>query len=215
MSLAAIAVLGANPAFAQTNRGPTVTDLVTLLVGEYDSRRQQAEDLDNDVPEDQRHAWVDRTFALVDAPAVGNPVMITTTSYNIPPWYFDNAEFMVWTFSVHDDTVVMSPRRFKDFDRRLPYASDPEKLAGFTDDDLEAAVGGAACDIVWRRTDDGFSGRSEPCRVMSVTKNKMMSWRWEFELGEDALRIAFTGTDDDGAVLDCTPVGKPYRLDRR
>lgn len=189
---------------------------VGLLVGEYDSRLQQEQDIRNDVPAAAAHGRVNRTFARVEAPEVGTHVVVTTTSYGGELWHFDEYEFMVWTVTLADDvsSVVMSPQRFSDLSKRIPFAFAPERLAGFGPEDLEPARGGAACNIRWAVTTDGFAGRSDPCRVMSVTKNKMLTWSWQFHLSDDALEIAFSGSDDTGAVLDGSPAGSPYRLDR-
>lgn len=193
--------------------------LAHMLVGEYDSVRQMQEDKENNVPKDMSHARINRSFVITDAPAVGDPVVVSTTAYAGNPWHFDSGEFLVWTLT--DETtedvksVVMSPRRFKDQERRMPFARDGEKLGGFTDDDLETAVSGANCVLVWTPSEDGFSGRSQPCYVMSTTKNKMLNWVWQYELIDDALWISFAGIDENGNVLDGTPKDSPYRLDRR
>ena len=187
-----------------------------MLVGEYDSQRQMQEDKANNVTREMSHSRINRSFVSTEAPAVSDIVLVGTTAYAANPWIFDNGEFLVWTFTenAQGNSVVMSPRRFKDSERRIPFARDGEKVGGFTPDDLETAVSGANCEIVWTANTDGFSGRSKPCYVMSTTKKKMLNWVWEFELSDRALWISFAGIDEDGAVLDGTPEGSPYRLDR-
>lgn len=189
---------------------------VTLLVGEYDSRRQQLEDERAAVPKEEAHMRVNRRFSRVNAPAVGDTVLVTNTIYGTDSggWSYDELEFMVWTVTPAENgsALLMSPRRFKDMENRLPFAYAPEKLGGFTDDDLEAAIGGAACEILWTKSNTGYSGRTKPCRVMSETQNKMFDWTWTFELDAQGLWITFEGTD--GKTRYGTPIGKPYRLDR-
>lgn len=189
---------------------------VALLLGEYDSRRQQLEDQRAEVPKEEAHMRVNRRFSRVDAPAVGDTVVVSNTIYGTATggWNYDELEFMVWTVTpVEDGTaLLMSPRRFKDIENRLPFAYAPEKLGGFTDDDLETAIGGAACEILWTKSNTGYSGRTKPCRVMSETQNKMFDWTWTFELDAQGLWITFEGTD--GKTRYGTPIGKPYRLDR-
>lgn len=191
-------------------------NFVFMLSGEFDSQAQQAEDVRQNVPKDLAHGRVFRTFTRVDAPGVSDFVVITTTSYGVERWYFDEAEFMVWILTVdpQQSLITMSPRRFKDLEERVPFAFSPDKLGGFESQDLEPAVGGAACDILWSQSSDGFIGRSAPCRVMSVTKNKVLTWSWRFSLSADALEVTFSGSDDNGEVLDGSPAGSPYRLDR-
>lgn len=189
---------------------------VAMLLGEYDSLRQQLEDQRAEVPKEEAHMRVNRRFFRVDAPAVGNTVVVSNTIYGTATggWNYDELEFMVWTVTPVDNgtALLMSPRRFKDMENRLPFAYAPEKLGGFTDDDLETAIGGAACEILWTQSNTGYSGRTKPCRVMSETQNKMFDWTWTFELDTQGLWITFEGTDGDTRYG--TPIGKPYRLDR-
>lgn len=193
--------------------------LAQMLVGEFDSVRQMEDDKANNVPKEMAHGRINRSFVITDAPAVGDPVVVSTTAYAGNPWHFDSGEFLVWTLTeqtIEDGpAVVMAPRRFKEQERRMPFARDGEKLGGFTDDDLETAVSGANCVLVWTPNENGFSGRSQPCYVMSTTKNVMLNWVWSYELTEDALWISYEGIDENGEVLDGTPKGSPYRLDRR
>lgn len=191
-----------------------VEALVRLLDGEFDSAAQKREDDANQVPQEQAHGWVNRRFVTTRAPAVGVPVLIGTTAYNAP-WVMDSNEFLVWTFSKDDDGgVLMSPARFKDWERLMPFSRDGGKLSGFTAEDLEPAISGASCKIVWTVADYGYLGRTKPCFVMSTTQNKMLNWVWEYKLTSDALWISFSGIDENGVVLDGTPEGRPYRLDR-
>ena len=188
---------------------------LALLLGEYDSHRQQLEDERAGVTGQEAHMRVNRRFSRVDAPMVGDIVLVTNTIYGRDVgWSYDELEFMIWTITPIDDGtgLLMSPRRFKDMQDRLPFAYAPEKLGGFTDEDLEPAIGGAACDIVWTASNTGYSGRTKPCRVKSETQNKMFDWTWTFELDPHGLWITFEGTD--GNTRYGTPVGRPYRLDR-
>ncbi len=208
------ALLASGESFA-SNRG-VVEELAGLLAGEFESRDQMAKDLANGVPEDQRHYWVNRSFQKVDAPKVGETILIGSTEYNFRKWVFDFNEFIVWTLTPGEavDTVLMSPRRFKDQEKRVPFAREAWKLAGFAPEDLEAARGGASCEIVWKRSENGFIGKSEPCRVMSTTKGKILDWEWQLELTDRALWVEFNGRDETGASLDGTEKLGRYRLDR-
>lgn len=199
--------------------GETVSlehELAGLLAGEYDSQIQMQEDRAAGVDDASMHLRVNRRFSLVNAPDVGEIVMVGTTAYHFGDWVFDQNEFMVWTLTAVDEkTVVMSPRRFKEQEKRLPFAADAGKLSGFAPDDLESAIGGAACDIVWKRQGNGFIGSSRPCSVYSTTKDQMLEWEWHFQLNQEALWISFAGRDSAGNTLDSTPSGLPYRLDRQ
>lgn len=195
-----------------------IEEIVFLLNGEFDSRNQKAEDEAKGVPEKDKHFHVNRTFLLTDAPTVGAFVMVGTTAYNAPPWIFDQYEFLVWTFAQDTDRnhVTMTPYRFKEQEKRTPFSRSAEKLAGFTMADLEPARGASKCVITWTRAGNGgFSGHSAPrCEALHTPTNKMGEWRWRYALREDALWVEFSGIDVTGAVLEQTPPGKPYRLDR-
>lgn len=190
-------------------------EFVTLLAGEFESRQQMEEDLAAGLADGKRHYWVNRTFEQVEAPDVGTHVLVGTTEYNFNRWIFDFNEFLVWTLEADGGAkVIMKPRRFKGQAKKLPFARQAWKLAGFVPSDLEPARGGAACTLVWTRTHEGFTGESEPCRVMSTTKGKMLDWEWRFKLTPLALFVEFNGRDETGTSLDGTEGMTPYRLDR-
>jgi len=222
--LLAICLIGfsliAQKSYAEVDRHSLtmVEELVSILSGEFSSQKQMQEDRENKVPEDMKHAWVNKTLFSVDSPEQKSAVMVATTSYvgDDGVWHFDEYEFLVQTFVPEDNgrSVRMFPRRFKEPEQRLPFAREPEKLAAFTAEDLEPAISGSNCEIIWTRSPNGFSGNSKTCKVMSTTKNKMLNWRWHYELTEDALWVEFSGRDDQGLMLDGSPEGLPYRLDR-
>lgn len=195
-----------------------MSDLMSMLNGEFESQKQMQEDKANQVPKEMAHGWVNRTLYAVDSPDAGDTLMVATTSYvsGDGAWYFDEYEFLVLTFVAEADgkSIRMFPRRFKEPEKRLPYSREPNKLAVFTADDLQPAISGSNCEIIWTRNRNGFTGKSKPCRVMSTTKNKMLDWQWQYELSQDNLQIEFSGTDEKGNILDGTPIGSPYRLDR-
>lgn len=196
------------------------TDLVqtfaNMLAGEFESRNQMEEDLAAGVPDNVRHYLVNRSFQLVEAPETGGTLMVGTTEYHFGRWIFDFNEFLVWTLTPGSDgkSVLMSPKRFRDQGKRLPFARRADRLGGFTPEDLEAARGGASCDLVWTKSDNGFVGESLPCSALSTTKGEVLDWDWRLELTRDALWIEFNGRDETGTVLDGTEGMTPYRLDR-
>ena len=194
-----------------------VSEFMGLATGKYDSREQMNEDIANDIPEGQRHFRVVRSFAQLDAPKVGQAVMLSTVEYHVSNrWIFDLNEFLVWTLTPSEDdkSFRMQPLAFKKREQRLPYATQPDKLSGFGPAALQPAAGGSNCVLVWTRSDNGFVARSEPCSVMSTTKGVMLNWDWKMQLTEDALWIEFNGRDETGASLDGTDGMTPYRLDR-
>jgi len=193
-----------------------INKLVSLLEGEFDSGKHMRRDKRNEVPKEQAHGWVNRSFVKIDAPEVGDPVLVSATKYGGDKWTEDKYEFLVWTFSGDEDSdgIVMSPRRLKDYESRLIDARNATKLSGINPQNLEQGESGAACDILWIQTATGFEGTTDPCEVMSTTHEVMLNWIWEFNVTEDALQISFRGEDDNGKAYDATPSDSPYVLDR-
>lgn len=190
--------------------------LTTLLSGEFESRQQMEEDLAAGVPDDKRHYWVNRTFQRVEAPEIGSHVLVGTTEYNAGRWMFDFNEFLVWNFEVDGEQILMTPHRFKEQERKLPFAREAWKLAGIKKQDLIAAKGGASCPLVWSVIDDGYAGKSAgECKVMSTVRKKILDWQWRYKLTEKSLYVEFNGRDENGISLDGTEGMTPYRLDRK
>ncbi|MBO6505690.1 MAG: hypothetical protein JJ850_07750 [Kordiimonadaceae bacterium] len=188
---------------------------ITMLTGEFESRQQMEEDLAAGVPDDKRHYWVNRTFQRVEAPEIGSHVLVGTTEYNAGRWMFDFNEFLVWNFEVDGEQIIMTPRRFKEQERKLPFAREAWKLAGIKTEHLEAAKGGASCPLVWIEVEGGFEGKSAgECKVMSTLRKKILDWQWGYKLTKQSLFVEFNGRDETGASLDGTEGMAPYRLDR-
>lgn len=200
---------------AQADDQQQLDQFISLLSGEFESRQQMEEDLAAGVPDDERHYWVNRTFQRVEAPEVGSHVLVGTTEYNAGQWMFDFNEFLVWSFELHGDQIIMTPHRFKEQDRKLPFAREAWKLAGIKMEDLEAARGGASCPLVWKSVEGGFEGKSAgECKVMSTLRKKVLDWQWRYKLADESLFVEFNGRDETGASLDGTEGMAPYRLDR-
>ena len=194
--------------------------LVTMFTGEFDNIAQMRADQQLDsLTKEEKHGRLNRIFVRVDAPKVGKYVLVGTTRYNgydDKPWYFDKTEFLVWTFTEDEgsNTITMSPQKFKDLEARIPYATDPEKLSGFGPEDLETGTSGAICQIVWTPTENGFTGKNKPCKVLSTTTGKLLNFDWSYELHEKGMYADVRGLDDEGNVVYSTPGNAPYQLDR-
>ena len=193
-----------------------IEKLVSLLEGEFDSGAHMRRDTYNNVPKENAHGWVNRSYVTVEAPDVGSPVIVTSTRYGGDKWTEDKYEFLVWTFKGDETSggIIMSPQRLKDFEARLTDARNPNALVGIKPDNLEPGQSGAACDILWMPTDTGFSGTTDPCQVMSTTHNVMLNWIWNFKVDADGMWIDFRGEDETGKIYDATPKDDPYRLNR-
>lgn len=193
-----------------------VRRLVDLMSGEFDSLQQMQADEAAGVEGDKKHSRVNRYFMKIDAPQIGDAVLVGSTRYGGPPdWYFDKTEFLVWTVSVTENGqhLKMSPRRFKDLEPKIPFAKNANAFLGVQPVELEKATSGAACDIIWTRDGNGFLGESLPCKVLSTTQGVELNWSWKYQVLPDALWVEFSGATEKGEVLFSTPKGSPYRLD--
>lgn len=188
--------------------------LFDMLTGEFDSFKQSIEDELADVPEGEVHGWINRTLQPIDAPDIGELVLLGSAKYGPLPWTRDEYEFIAFTLTDRPDgTVLMHPRQFKNREELFVQERQPEKFSGFTADQLEPAESGSACDLVWTRTEAGFSALSEPCRRWSVYQKTLKDWVWHYRVDKDALSIMFFGTE----VMTGKTQGTPqvyYRLDR-
>lgn len=190
--------------------------LVGLLEGEFDSKPQMMEDLASGVPTEQRHYRINRSFLTATSEDIEGPIVVGTTIYAGQNWHFDQNEFLVWTFEKDTESgeVVAKPRRFVDQVKKLPFSRDMERLGPISSAELEDAIGGSACPIRWIRDGDSFLGKVRHCEVKSAVHKVILDWEWDYLLTREALFISFAGKNAAGEILDGTPVGAPYRLDR-
>lgn len=188
--------------------------LQQLLAGEFDNVRQMQDELVAEVPEAERHGWINRSLMPIAAPAVGENVLLGSVKYGPLPWYYDEFEFIIWTLTDQPDgSVLMHPRRFANSEELKHLDRQPEKLVPFDADDLVPAISGAACDIVWRPDENGFKGLSEPCRVRSTFSGRMKDWVWHFRIAPEAMYVRFWGTDVESGEIAATPE-EYFRLER-
>ncbi|MDX2144283.1 MAG: CpcT/CpeT family chromophore lyase [Rhodospirillaceae bacterium] len=190
--------------------------LMTWLPGQFDSEPQRFFEEEYKTPKDLVHGRVYRSFTKIDAPAIGENVLVGTVRYGGKDGQFDNGEFQVWTLGVDQarQAVKMSPRRFKDPARYVEIARDAEKLKGLTPDDLKPAEGAAGCDIWWRLSGKQLLGRTEPgaCASMSTVLKTTLNWEWEYILNHEELWLTFAGRDASGKIVSGRPDQVPWRL---
>ena len=213
-SVALIALI-APPALADGHMEAALKDFMTLVPGEFESRQQFLSEVAENVPAEDRHGWVYRSFVAIDAPSLGENVLVSTVRYGGANGSFDEAEFLVWTVDVDDEQLRMSPRQFIDQKPFEPVSRDAQQLARLTPDMLKPAGGAAGCDLLWDREDDHFYGYTEDgCRAMSYILETELTWKWEFWLGAEAVKITYSGTNDDDEVVSGRDDDDPWRLDR-
>lgn len=191
-------------------------DLMIMLPGEYDSELHLREDVMAGVPLSERHGWVNRSFVKVDAPDVGEHVLVQTVMYNGRAGFFDRSEFIVWTVSADEERggVSLQPRWFKDLDAYIPVARSAADLAGLKPADLVEAGGAAGCEIFWVRKEAVFVGRTNAGDCITVSEGTERQWQWSYELSARALKINFKGLTADGEILTEAADDIPWRLDR-
>lgn len=191
-------------------------DLMILLPGEYDGERHLREDIVAGVPKADRHGWVNRSFTKIDAPDVGDNVIVQTVVYNGRDGFFDRSEFIVWTITGDEkrEGVSMQPRWFKDVDAYIPLSRTASALAGLKPSDLKAAGGAAGCEVFWTREDGAFVGATKAGECVTTSDEGARYWLWQYELTASALKADFKGLAEDGTVVSERSDGIPWRLDR-
>ncbi len=218
----AVAALALNvSAPAQATNSPielkvVLKDLMAKLPGQYDNEPQRFFEEEYKTPKDQQHQRVYRAFTRIDAPEVGENVIVATVHSGSKDAAFDQSEFQVWTLSVDQSRQVvrMSPRKFKDPAKYTPIATDAAKLKGLAASELIPAKGAAACDILWRLSGRQVLGRTEPgtCNAHLSRLQTDATFNWEWLLNDEELWITFDGRDLTGKLVMGRPDQTHWRL---
>ncbi|MDX2223573.1 MAG: CpcT/CpeT family chromophore lyase [Rhodospirillaceae bacterium] len=190
--------------------------LMADLPGEYDNEPQRFFEAEYKTPKDQQHQRVYRAFTRIDAPDVGEHVIVATVHSGDKYAKFDFAEFQVWTLRVDGKAGVvrMSPRKFKDPEKFQPIATDAAKLNGLKANDLIEAKGAAGCDILWQRLGSQLRGVTEPgaCRTTLARIQTEAEFDWEWLMAGEELWITFAGRDAAGKLVMGRPDQTHWRL---
>lgn len=192
--------------------------LMQRLPGRFDNAAQLYFEQQTGTPERLQHSRVFRSFVPVDAPALGDAVLVSQLRQGGEGGRSDDAHFLVWTLSVDAErkAVRMSPRRLRD---PAPYTSralDPAAFAGLTAADLLPAQGAAACDLYWRKYGDDLQALSAPgeCRQADAASRQTLDWSWEWILTDTELWVGHAGRDPRGRIVDGRPDQAHWRLGR-
>ncbi len=217
--IAVAALIAAAPAFATNSPIELKTalkDLMTILPGQFDNASQKFFEEENKTPKELAHGSVYRSFTHIEAPDVGQNVLVATVRYGGKSGSFDNGEFQVWTLSVDAarKAVKMSPRRFKDPAKYVDKALDAAAFKDLMAADLVPAQGAASCDVYWRKFGNELRGQTEPgaCSSMSTTMKMQLAWEWEYILNDTEMWINFAGRDATGKIVNGQPDQSHFRL---
>ncbi len=179
--------------------------LMSGLPGEYDSEPQRFFEAEYKTPPAQQHQRVYRRFTRIEAPELGENVLVATVHGGDKYSRFDLAEFQVWTLAVDDArrAVRMSPRRFRDPAKYQAIATDASRLAGLQASELEPATGAAGCDLYWRQVGTQLRGRNDPgtCRTTLQRQAVEASFDWEWLFNGEELWINFAGRDAQARMV--------------
>ena len=214
-----LAALWAAPASATNSPIELRTALATLMErvsGRFDNASQLFFEQEYKMPEKEQHGRVFRSFIPIDAPDIGENVLVAQVRYGGDSGTFDAGEFQVWTVAVDAErkAVKMSPRRFKDPDKYKDKALDAAAFKGLTPADLVPSNGAAGCDIYWRKFGNDLRGESEPgaCRKMSTILKTEVDWSWEYILTDPEMWLTYGGRDGSGKVVSGRPDQVHWRL---
>jgi len=215
-------MLTVTPPVAATNSPPELKmvlgNLMSWLPGEYDNAAQVFFEREQNTPEQDIHQRIYRAYHRVDAPAVGENVLLFEVRNGGKRAPLDMAEYQVWILSVDTErkAVRMSPRRFVDEEKYLEAVRDPALLRGLTPADLKPGEGVAGCDIWWRLRGRQLVGTTAPgaCKGMSRRTGEEMDFTWEFTQNDAEQWIGFAGRDAAGNIVFGREDQTEWRLDK-
>ena len=190
--------------------------LMTWLPGQFDSEPQRFFEEEYKTPKDLVHGRVYRSFTRIDAPELGENVLVAAVRYGGDDGRSDPGEFQVWTVAIDKDraAIRMSPRRFKDPKPFEDSARDASKFKGLHADALAPPQGASGCDLLFRLRGIQLVGETEPgvCSSVSVETKTRLVWEWEWTLNAEELWISFAGRDANGKIASGRPDQTPWRL---
>ena len=217
-----ISIMTVTPPVAATNSSPELKivlgNLMSWLPGEYDNAAQVFFEREQETPEQDIHQRIYRAYHRVDAPAVGENVLLFEVRNGGKHGPLDMAEYQVWILSLDSErkAVRMSPRRFVDEKKHLDAVRDPALLRGLTAADLKPGEGVAGCDIWWRLRGRQLVGMTAPgaCKGTSRRTGEEMDFTWEFTQNEAEQWIGFAGRDAAGNIVFGREDQTEWRLDK-
>lgn len=195
----------------------TLTKLMTLLPGEFDSGRQMRAEQATKTPKESVHGHVYRSFVPIDAPAIGQNALVSTVRYGGRDGQFDNFEFQVWILAVNQTkgAVQMKPHRFKTPEEYVANARNPRAFTELTPSELVPGHGGAGCPVYWTSDGDTLRGVTDPpCKSLSETMGIVLAWEWAYSLDESGVWINFAGRNEAGDIVNGRVDQMPWRLDK-
>ena len=204
---------GATPADLQQ----VLARLMQILPGEFDSAAQMQGEQATNTPEDMVHGHVYRSFIRIDAPAVGENVLVSTVRYGGRDGTFDNGEFQVWTLTIDESKggVKMAPRRFKSPEDYIENDRNPSAFTQLQPSELIPPHGGASCPVHWYTNGDNLRGITDPpCESLSETMGIVLKWDWAYSLDDTGMWLNFAGRDEARAVVNGRKDQMPWRLDK-
>ncbi|MCU0759474.1 MAG: hypothetical protein MUF07_09845 [Steroidobacteraceae bacterium] len=225
--LAAVALAGVSVPATATDSAPelrvVLRDLMAWLPGEYDNAAQVFFEREQKTPGIEVHSRIYRAYHRLDAPEVGEHVLLFEVRNGGKTAPLDLAELQVWTLTVDEPrrAVRMSPRRLtkKGTDLFFPDRNgpvvDPGKI-NLSPSELEPATGIAGCDIFWRLDGRQLVGRTAPgeCKGTSRRTGAPMDFTWEFTQNEGQQWINFAGRDASGRIVFGREDQTAWRLDK-
>jgi hypothetical protein len=198
--------------------GGVLENLMSWLPGEYDNAAQVAVERAQGVAEKNIHQRIYRAYHPIDAPAVGEHVLLFEVRNGGKLEPLDMAEFQVWILSVdaQRNAVRMSPRRFVDDKKYVNALRDPAILNDLRPAELKPGVGAAGCDIFWRPRRQKIVGRTEAgaCKYVSRSTSEQMDFSWEFTQSDTDQWISFAGRDATGKIVFGREDQIAWRLDK-
>jgi hypothetical protein len=184
----------------------TLKELVALLPGSYDNIAQARATPD--------HSSLRLVIAPVQAPLVGDHVFyVQEMAGNDPRRVLAQKLFVV--DSVPDsEMAVMSQLDFNEPSRWRDGQLNRDLFRSLITTDLRPQPG---CDLLWKRTDSGFSATNNPqqCRATSRETGETLKVEQRMEVDSDGVGTFEQRRDALGAIVPGAEADPHYRFSRR
>ena len=216
IALLTLLILGlATPSHA-TNSKPelmfVMQDLLAWLPGDYSSKPQVFLETELGEPPSGLHDDWYRSFAMIEAPHIGETVMYTQIRLGAKdgPLYPGQQVLFIITMDEENAAVNISGRRLLNMEEFEDLHLKPEL---WDDVQIDPEMGGN-CDFRWRRHGRQLVGVLEDgeCTMTSKNTGQLMTWKAEWVLNDEELWIHDNGYYEDGSLIAGRPDKTHLRL---
>ncbi|MCH9696000.1 MAG: chromophore lyase CpcT/CpeT [Gammaproteobacteria bacterium] len=165
--------------------------------GVYDNQEQVYFEVEQGVPEEERHERIHHTFARVELPAFGEHVFYVQQYLDDDPQKIYRQRIYVFTPDYEENSIRLAIHTPNDVEALVDAHLDSSKLEGLTP---ELARNMPGCDVWWQKQANQFLGymRAGECSFVSKRSGKRIIIDDDLVLTEDEIWISDRAEDEDG-----------------